>query len=152
MRRRVSQCRRSLPFGLLKQEPPPCTLIKEIRRANFITIRTAHAAALVDLGALSSTRGSLRIFANKIGTSQAMASHLNVGYEAIGEQLARQIETAFGLDRGRMDNDHGTAETPASVGEFRLHGGAFGPRESGAFCAPPQHTHERYPLRRFVRC
>jgi len=35
--------------------------IKEIRRSNFIAIRTAHAAALVDLGALTSSRGSLRI-------------------------------------------------------------------------------------------
>lgn len=50
--------------------------------------------------------GLLTRFAEAAGVSARYLSHINNGRKNIGDGLARQMETAFSLRHGWMDNTH----------------------------------------------
>ena len=54
--------------------------------------------------------GMLKLFAEKIGVSEAYASHLNCERKHIGNRLARQIELAMSVEVNWMDFPHGATE------------------------------------------
>ncbi len=61
--------------------------------------------------------GMLKLFAEKIGVSEAYASHLNCARKHIGDKLARQIEKAMGADQNWMDFPHSAINRSESKSE-----------------------------------
>lgn len=55
-------------------------------------------------------RGMLKLFAEKLGMSQAFASQIKCKTKPIGENLARRIEEAMELPHGWMDTPHKPAK------------------------------------------
>jgi hypothetical protein len=78
---------------------------------DVLGIRAAnHAALLSDFRANlpcdTSQRGSIKLWAQRIGVSRAYASHLSCRRKTIGHRIARQIEAHLGLEAGWMDREH----------------------------------------------
>jgi hypothetical protein len=83
--------------------------IKQIRRANMLAL-------------IGEKKGAKAAFARKVDTDPAYVSQiLSTRTKAdVGNELARAIETAYGLPYGWMDHEHRTAKDAYqdSVAEF----------------------------------
>lgn len=62
-----------------------------------------------------------RHFADAVGLSVAQVSHLVTGVREMGEEIARRIEQALGLEMGWMDRDADTSDSMAGVSPSSLH-------------------------------
>jgi hypothetical protein len=80
--------------------------IREIRRTNLTRLIQEHAdgnvSRFVEVAGLESVKGMLQV----TGPSRR---------RNLGSGLARQIESAFGLERGWMDRDHSAAPDVSPV-------------------------------------
>lgn len=85
-------------------------IIREIRFANYMTLRSDHIAK--EKAAGISPRGQHDRFSMKLQISARYLSHINNQRKFIGHCTARKIETALGLPMGWMDNDHSPAQQP----------------------------------------
>lgn len=80
--------------------------IREIRRTNLLLLVQEHAdgsvTRFVEVAGLESVKGMLQV----TGPSRA---------RNLGSGLARQIESALGLERGWMDRDHSASPDTSAV-------------------------------------
>lgn len=83
------------------QQPPALTVL---RRENLIVLFHEFASSRVQ--ADGSTKGLQTAFAAEMQVSPSLWSLLKSGQRQVGEKLARQVEVAFKLPRGWLDEKH----------------------------------------------
>lgn len=74
----------------------------QIRHRNFMASFQRFKDANPDLP----ERGMLKLFAERIGFSDRYLSHIKCNRKNIGNNVARTIEAALGLQHGWMDREH----------------------------------------------
>ncbi len=89
-----------------------------------MTSRLSRVKQLIDRYA----DGSQTEFARKLGKTQGQVSQWFMGVKPIGEKIAKDIEDAFGLPRGWLDQDDSLMDLPSHIARVGIRDEIFLPQ------------------------